>query len=78
LQVGDAQMVNEEYAKKLVVERLKTIPPNVSFSIGSYGDFTRDELISEVLQGTEVGKETIESELKLLQGMPKLISKLRE
>lgn len=69
-------MMDEKYARKLVAARLRTIPPNVSFSIGAYGDFTRDELINEVLQGTEVGKETIKSELRLLREMPRLVSKL--
>ena len=71
-------MVDEEYLKKLVAERLRTIPPNISFSIGAYGDFTRDQLINEVLQGTKVGQETIKSELRLLREMPKLASRLSE
>jgi len=70
--------MDKEYVKKLVIERLKTIPPNVSFSIGGYGDYTRDELIDQVLKETEVGKETIKSELMLLRGMPKIVSRLRE
>lgn len=71
-------MVHEEYFKKLVVERLRTIPPNISFSIGAYGDFSRDDLINQVLRGTKVGKETIKSELRLLREMPRLISRLSE
>ena len=70
--------MDKEYVKKLVIERLKTIPPNVSFSIGGYGDYTRDELIDQVLKETEVGKETIKSELMLLRGMPKIVSRLGE
>ena len=57
------KFMDKEYVKKLVIERLKTIPPNVSFSIGGYGDYTRDELIDQVLKETEVGKENIKSEL---------------
>ncbi len=65
---------NEEYFKKLVKERLKAIPPNVSFSIGNFGDFTRDQLIQEVELGSEVGKATIEMQINFIKRMPKLLS----
>ena len=70
--------MDKEYVKKLVIERLKTIPPNVSFSIGGYGDYTRDELINQVLKETDVGKETVKSELQLLRETPRMVSRLRE
>ncbi len=69
--------MNDAYLKKLVIERLRTMPPNVSFSIGSHGDFTRDQLIQEVQDGSDVGLETVESELRLLREMPHLVSRLQ-
>ena len=69
--------MSDEYLKKLVIERLRTMPPNVSFSIGGHGDFTRDQLIQEVQTGTDVGQETVESELRLLREMPHLVRRLQ-
>jgi len=70
---GKAPLADIEYLKKLVKERLSAMPPDVSFSIGSFGDFTRDELIQEVEKGSEVGKETIEMQLIFLRKMPKIL-----
>jgi hypothetical protein len=64
--------MNTEYIQKLVVERLMTIPPEISFSIGNYGDFTRNQLIAEVEKNSDVGKAAIEMELNFLRQMPKL------
>lgn len=68
--------MDKEYMKKLVVARLKTIPPNIGFCVGSHGNFTRNEVIREVLNETEVGKEFSEMEIKLLIEMPRIIGRL--
>ena len=64
--------MEKEYVQKLVVERLRTMPPEISFSIGSHGDFTRNQLIAEVEKNSAVGKAAIEMELNFLRQMPKL------
>ncbi|MDO8624837.1 MAG: hypothetical protein Q7R47_02045 [Candidatus Diapherotrites archaeon] len=64
--------MDEEYVKKLVVLRLKTILPEVGFSIGTHGSFTRDELIAEVEKGSTVGKAVIEMELNFVRKQPSL------
>lgn len=64
--------VDEKYLKKLVITRLGAIPPDVSFSIGKYGDFTRNQLIEQVEKGTDVGKAATEMELNFLRKLPKL------
>lgn len=69
---------NINYLKKLVMERLAAIPPNISFSIGEFGDFSRDDLIKQVEKGTEVGKAMIDMEVHFIQQMPKLLSKARQ
>lgn len=69
--------MDEDYVRKLVAARLKTIPPNVGFSVGSYGNFTRDEIIQNVLDNTQIGKEFTKIELKMLIESPKLIGRLR-
>lgn len=67
-----------EYLKKLVKERLSVMPPDVSFSIGSFGDFTRDELIQEVEKGSEIGKETIRMQLTFLRKMSEILDESAE
>lgn len=63
-----------EYIKKLVKERLHAMPPEVSFSVGNFGDFTRNQLIEQVEQGTEVGKAAIEMQLAFIRKMPRLLN----
>ena len=64
--------LDEKYLKKLGIVRLNAVPPDVSFSIGEYGDFSRDELIIEVENGSKVGKAATEMELNFLRKLPKL------
>lgn len=63
---------DKEYQKRLVRIRLAAMPPNVSFSIGNYGDFTPQQLIEEVNKESEIGKATIEMQLSFIRKMPKL------
>ena len=65
----------DEMVKKIVRERFRAMPPNVSFSIGEFGDFTRDELIHEIDSGSEVGKEAIEMQLNFIRKMPSLLKR---
>lgn len=61
--------------KKLIKKRLSAMPPDISFSVGEFGDFTRDELIQEVDKESEIGKEMIEMELNFIKKMPSLLKK---
>ena len=63
-----------EYIKKLVKERLHAMPPDVSFSVGHFGDYTRDELIEQVDRGTDVGKAAIEMQIDYIKKMPRLFN----
>ncbi len=70
-------VVFDDYIKKLVVARLMaTMPPNVGFSVGSHGNFSRDEIIRNVSQGTKIGKEFADMELQMLLDSPKLVGRL--
>lgn len=64
--------MDENYAKKLVIERLMAMPPDTSFLIGCQGDFTRNQLIDEVMNGSKVGKAAIEMEINFIKAMPKI------
>ncbi|MEA3255103.1 MAG: hypothetical protein U9Q22_04660 [Candidatus Altiarchaeota archaeon] len=70
---GESPFADIEYLKKLVKERLYAMPPDVSFSIGSFGDFTRDELIREVEDESEVGKETIDMQINFIRKMSTIL-----
>ena len=65
---------DNEYIKRLVKERLHAMPPDVSFSVGSFGDYTRDQLIEEVDKGSDVGKSAIEMQLNFIRKMPRLLN----
>lgn len=58
-----------EEIKELVIARLETIPSNKKISIGSYGEFSKEELIEGVKSGSEVGKKIIEVELEFLRAL---------
>jgi hypothetical protein len=62
-----------EYIKELVKQRLSEMPPDVSFSIGEFGDFTPDELIAEVDRDSEVGKAVIDMEITFIRKMPRMM-----
>jgi len=58
--------INEEL-KEIVVARLDTISPNKKISIGSSGEFRKDELIQHVRDGDEIGRKIVEIELEFLR-----------
>jgi len=68
--------VKDDYIRRLVMTRLQAMPPDVSISIGSYGEFTRDQLIESVKSDNAVGKIAVDMELQFLREMPKLAEKL--
>ena len=55
--------------KELVIARLETMPSDEKVSIGSAGEFNKEELISEVKRGSSIGKKIIEVEMEFLRAM---------
>lgn len=53
--------------KELIKARLSTIPADNVLSIGSFGEFTRDQILQEVEKESEIGKKMIEIQLRYLQ-----------
>lgn len=66
--------VNNKEIVDLVIARLKTIPSDAGLSVGtpSSRTFTVDELISQVRNGTEIGKKVIETQLFFLRSLQDL------
>ena len=60
-------MENEQEIKELVIARLKTLPNNKDISIGSSGEFSKDELIETVENEDQLGKKLIEVEMNFLR-----------
>lgn len=56
---------------ELVIARLKTLPSDKKLSIGSEGDFTRDELIEHIEKKDELGKKIVEVQMEYLRLLKK-------
>ena len=60
-----------EDIKQLVILRLETLPSDKKISIGSYGDFRKEELIVHVEKEDEIGKKMVEIEIGFLRALKK-------
>ena len=58
-----------EDIKKLIIFRLNTLPADKKISIGSYGEFDREELIEHVKRNDIVGQKIVKVELEFLKAM---------
>ena len=57
----------EKEKRELVIARLKILPSDKKLSVGSSGDFTRDELIEHVEKKDEIGKKIVEVQMEYLR-----------
>lgn len=53
--------------EELVIARLEVIPSDKKISIGSEGEFTKDELIQAVKSNNDLGKKIVEIQLDYLR-----------
>ena len=63
----------DDEIRKLVVARLKVLSQDTMISIGSDGDFTRDELINHVENGDDIGKKIAEVQMKWLRSFKEAV-----
>lgn len=63
------QKVSDEEVRDLVIARLQSFPSNRKISIGSDGEFTKDELMQNVRDGSDVGNKIIEIQLSYLKSL---------
>jgi hypothetical protein len=64
--------MEQEYNKEiidLVVARLQTLPEGVGVSIGSEGEFSKEDLILHVQHNDSVGKKIIDAEMSFLRAL---------
>ncbi len=59
--------VTDEDIRKLVLARLRMLSSGRKISIGSDGDFSKDELISRVEKNDDIGKKITQIQLEYLQ-----------
>ncbi len=59
----------DEDVKKIVIARLEMLPPDKKISIGSSGEFSKDELIERVKRGDPIGEKIIEIEMGFLKSL---------
>jgi len=62
-------MDTEKEIIDLVVARLQNLPSNKDISIGSSGEFTKDQLIDHVKKDDDVGKKMVAVEMDFLRSM---------
>ena len=61
--MGDKEKIEyDEDVRKLVAARLKTLPDGAVVSVGSDGEFTKEQVIESVLKGDEIGQKMVEIE----------------
>jgi len=56
-------------ANRLVIARLNTLPSNIKISIGSDGEFSKDEIIRAIENGEDIGKKYVEMQLAYLKAI---------
>ena len=59
-------MNRSEEIKELVIARLDTLSPDKKISIGSFGEFTKEQIIQHVQKGDSIGNKMIEIEMEFL------------
>lgn len=62
--------------RELVKFRLMATSENIKISIGDFGEFTKDQLIEEVNNGTPVGDAAVRMELLFIRKMPSISKRI--
>ncbi len=59
----------------IVLERLRIMPKTITLNIGSYGSFTRDQLMQEVSKRTEIGELVVQMQMSYLRSFKERMDK---
>ena len=60
---------NEKYLKELIIARIEATSGNFKLMIGGQEEMTKEDLIKNVREGSQVGKEVIKAQLEFLKDM---------
>lgn len=55
--------------QNLVIARLDVLPPDKKISIGSAGEFTKEQLIEEVKNRSDIGMDVVDIEFAFLRSL---------
>lgn len=69
-------MTYDDSVKELVKIRLKTMPADLTLSIGGFGDYTPDQLVEHVENRTSVGEATVNMQLLFIRKMSTLSERI--
>ncbi len=69
MKTKNTKLVSDQEIRDLVVARLQSMSSNRRMSIGSEGDFSKDELVQNVKDGSSVGNTIIQIQLNYLQSL---------
>lgn len=67
--INTKQTVTDEDIRKLVLARLRMLSSGRKISIGSDGEFSKEELINRVEKNDDIGKKITQIQLEYLQSL---------
>ena len=65
--------MSTEAEKRIVLERLVTMPPNLRLSMGNFGSFDKNQLKKEIENNTELGEMFVNMHMEYLRSFKKEI-----
>ena len=60
-------VLSDEEIRKIVLARLSVLSPDTIISLGSEGNFTRDQLLERVESGDKIGEKLAEIQMEWLR-----------
>lgn len=66
----------DKIIQKIILARVSTMPNNIGVSIGSNGEFSKDEILEHIKKDDQIGKKFIEVQMSYLQSLKNLTDKL--
>ena len=68
--MSDSKKQPSQRERELIIERLEVLSPELCFASGaSFENFSRDEMIKQIEDNTEIGKKFVETELEFLRAV---------
>lgn len=67
--IYNKKKVTDEEVRQLVIARLRSFPSSKKISIGSDGEFSKEDLIDHVSKNDPVGNKIIQIQLSYLQSL---------
>lgn len=60
-------ILSDEEVRKLVIARISVLSADTMISLGSEGNFTRDEMVESVERGDKIGEKLAEIQMEWLR-----------